>query len=61
MQAAAGRHLAAGGQVWTRPERLRADELELAVVVVKVGVELQLRGAAHGNECAFVPEASVFI
>lgn len=61
VQAAAGRHLAAGGQVGTRPEHLRADELELAVVVVEVGVDLQLCGAAHGNECAIIPEASVFI
>lgn len=61
MQVAAVHHLAADGQVGTRPEHLGADEFELAVVVVEVGVDLQLLQAAHGNEFTFIPEASVFI
>lgn len=61
MQVAAVHHLAADGQVGTRPEHLGADELELTVVVVEVGVDLQLLQAAHGNELAFIPETSVFV
>ena len=69
--AQAGRHLGgqvvgvqvllAAGQGGLGPQQLPPQALQLAVVGVEVGVDLQLTGAAHGQELAALPQTGVVV